>query len=108
MEIINSAPITPEVKEILLSELPHFMENIDEAADKIFNPSSVWFEAIQFADYVEQNVQHLQEGHGEDCQEEIIERLLDLTTSFKALAEHSMRVLDESEQIVEFKHGPQQ
>lgn len=84
------------------------MENIDEAADKIYNPASVWFEAIQFADYIEQNVRHLQEGHGEDCQEEILERLLDLTFSFKSLAEHAMRVLDESEQIVEFKHGTQQ
>lgn len=88
------------------------MENIDEAADKIYNPSSVWFEAIQFADYVEQNVLHLQEHSDEeytgDCQEIIIERLLDLTASFKSLAEHAMRVLDESEQIVEFKHGTQQ
>lgn len=81
------------------------MENIDEAADKIYNPSSVWLEAIQFADYVEQNVKHLQQEHGEDCKEEIIERLLDLTMSFKSLAEHAMRVLDESEQITEFKHG---
>ena len=104
-EIINSAPIAPEVKKILLNELPHFMENIDEAADKIYNPSSVWLEAIQFADYVEQNVLHLKEGHGEDCQEEILDVLLELTYSFKSLAEHAMRVLDESEQIVEFKHG---
>jgi hypothetical protein len=40
---------------------------------------------------------HLQEEHGEDCREEIAERLEMMSDSFKQLAEHAMLVIDQLE-----------
>jgi hypothetical protein len=93
------------MKEALLSELPEFVEHVDEATQKIFNPSAIWLETIQFADYVSQLASHLREEHGPDCREEISERLLIMAESFKDLAENAMEVLDNSDKV--FKHGAQ-
>lgn len=89
----------------MLSELPEFVEHVDEATQKIFNPSAIWLETIQFADYVSQLATHLREEHGPECREEIAERLLIMAESFKDLAENAMEVLDNSEKV--FKHGAQ-
>ena len=94
---IKDSELPQAIKETLLSELPEFVEHIDEATDKIFNPSSIWLEAVQFADYVGQLAIHLQEEHGEDCREEIAERLEMMSDSFKQLAEHAMLVIDQLE-----------
>jgi hypothetical protein len=94
------------VKENLLSELPNFVEHIDEATNKIFNPSAIWLESIQFADYVGQLAVHLREEHGADCREEIAERLAVMSESFKELAEHAMIVLDQSQKVFK-QHGTQ-
>lgn len=91
------------LKEALLSELPDFVEHVDEATQKIFNPSAVWLEAIQFADYVAQLATHLKQDHGAECSGEIAERLLIMAESFKDLAEDAMKVLDHSEKV--FRHG---
>lgn len=91
------------LKEALLNELPDFVEHVDEATQKIFNPSAVWLEAIQFADYVAQLASHLKQDHGPDCSGEIAERLLIMAESFKDLAEDAMKVLDHSDKV--FKHG---
>lgn len=91
------------LKEALLSELPDFVEHVDEATQKIFNPSAIWLEAIQFADYVAQLASHLRQDHGPDCSGEIAERLLIMAESFKDLAEDAMKVLDHSDKV--FKHG---
>lgn len=93
------------MKEALLSELPDFVEHVDEATQKIFNPSAVWLESIQFADYVAQLASHLKQDHGPDCAGEIAERLLIMAESFKDLAEDAMKVLDHSDKV--FKHGAQ-
>jgi hypothetical protein len=85
------------MKEILLNELPEFVEHIDEATDRIFNPSSIWIEAVQFADYVGQLAIHLKEEHGADSREEIADRLTMMSESFKQLAEHAMLVIDQLE-----------
>lgn len=91
------------LKEALLSELPDFVEHVDEATQKIFNPSAIWLEAIQFADYVAQLATHLKQDHGAECSGEIAERLLIMAESFKDLAEDAMKVLDHSEKV--FRHG---
>lgn len=91
------------MKEALLSELPDFVEHVDEATQKIFNPSAIWLEAIQFADYVAQLASHLKQDHGAECAEEIAERLLIMAEHFKDLSEHAMEVLDHADKV--FKHG---
>lgn len=97
----------PEMmKEALLNELPEFVEHIDEATNKIFNPSAVWLEALQFADYVSQLASHFKEDHGPECQEEIVSRLFIMSESFKDLAQNAMEVLDKSQKV--FKDGTQQ
>ena len=94
---ILESELPQAMKETLLNELPEFVEHIDEATDKIFNPSTIWIEAVQFADYVGQLAIHLKEQHGEDCREEIGERLELMSQSFKQLAEHAMLVIDQLE-----------
>lgn len=91
------------MKEALLSELPEFVEHVDEATQKIFNPSAIWLEAIQFADYVAQLATHLKQDHGDECREEVADRLLMMADNFKDLSEHAMKVLDQADKV--FKHG---
>lgn len=100
---IIQADLPQTLKDSLLSELPNFVEHIDEATNKIFNPSAIWLESIQFADYVGQLAKHLIEEGSADYQEEIAERLLIMSESFKELAEHAMIVIDQSQG--EFKDG---
>lgn len=102
---IKEAKLPAPVEEALLHELPDFVEHVDEATQKIFNPSAIWLEAIQFADYVAQLASHLRQDHGAECAGEIAERLLIMAESFKDLAEDAMKVLDHSDKV--FKHGAQ-
>lgn len=104
---ILEAELPEEMKEALLNELPDFVEHVDEATQKIFNPTSVWLEAVQFADYVSQLATHLREDHGDECREEIADRLLLMAESFKDLSEHAMKILDQSERVFK-EHGSQQ
>ena len=84
------------MKDSLLSELPNFVELVDEATSKVFNPSSAWLESLQFADYVAQLAGHLREEHGPDCREEVAEKLILMAENYKELAEHAMTVIDRS------------
>jgi hypothetical protein len=102
---IVQADLPKTIKDSLLSELPNFLEHIDEATNKIFNPSSIWLESIQFADYVGQLAGHLREENAEQHREEIAERLSLMSESFKELAEHAMIVIDQSQGA--FKDGTQ-
>lgn len=81
------------------------MELVDEATTKIFSPSAIWFESLQFADYVAQLAGHLREEHGPDCREEIAEKLILMAESYKDLAENAMTIIDKSDRA--FKHGAQ-
>jgi methyl-accepting chemotaxis protein len=94
-----------EMRQAILDGLPEFMERIDEATQKIYDPSQVWFESIQFADYVEQLAEHLAQDHGPECREEIATQLRLMSESWKDLAENAMEVLDKSEEV--FKHNAQ-
>lgn len=94
-----------DMKEALLSELPNFVELVDEATTKIFSPSAIWFESLQFADYVAQLAGHLREEHGPDCREEVAEKLILMAENYKELAEHAMTIIDKSDRA--FKHGAQ-
>ena len=93
-EAIQQAKIPKDIKEALLSELPNFVELVDVATNKIFNPSAIWFESLQFADYVAQLAGHLREEHGPDCREEVAEKLILMAENYKELAEHAMTVID--------------
>jgi hypothetical protein len=100
-EAVMKAKLTPQMKETILSELPEFMEHIDEATRKIFDPSAVWLECLQFADYVSQMAQHLLDNHGPECTEQVGINLKIMADSWKDLAEGSMEVLDQSEKVFE-------
>jgi hypothetical protein len=104
-EAVMKAKLTPQMKETILSELPEFMEHIDEATRKIFDPSAVWLECLQFADYVSQMAQHLLDNHGPECTEQVGINLKIMADSWKDLAEGSMEVLDQSEKV--FDNGAQ-
>ena len=95
-----------DMKEALLSELPNFVELVDEATTKIFSPSAIWFESLQFADYVAQLAGHLREEHGPDCREEVAEKLILMAENYKELAEHAMTIIDKSEKALK-EHGTQ-
>lgn len=102
--MLEQAPIPKEMKEMLQNELPNLMEHIDEASAKIFDPSKVWLESIQFADYVSQLAQHLLD---EECgcrpeeRQLITAQLVHVAETFKEVAEASMQVLDHSDKILE-------
>ena len=102
-EAILQAKLPEVIKEALINELPNFVEFVDETTNKIFNPSAIWFESIQFADYVAQLATHLREEHRGECREEIAGKLIIMSENFKELAEHAMKILDNSEKSM--KHG---
>jgi hypothetical protein len=85
------------MKEALLSELPRILEQIDDVAKKIYDPSQIWLESMQFADYVTQLAIHLTEGHGDECVTDIAEQLQNMSNSFKQMGENALRALDEVE-----------
>ena len=105
-EAIQNSDLPKDLKDNLLNELPNFVELVDEATSKIFNPSAAWFESLQFADYVAQLAGHLREDHGPDCTQEIADRLILMAESYKDLAEHVMSIIDKAD--ARFKHGTQQ
>lgn len=89
--------VPTEIQEVILSELPNVIEQIDEATKQIYDPNTIWLEAIQFADYVDQLGKHLREPHGSDCIADIAEQLINMATSFKDMGESALKVLDETE-----------
>lgn len=103
-EAIHQANLPKELKETLLNELPNFVEYVDEATNKIFNPSAIWLESLQFADYVAQLATHLREEHGAECREEVAQKLILMAENYKELAENAMTILDKSEKRMH-NHG---
>jgi hypothetical protein len=93
-EVVGNSQLPDDLKKELLTNLPMLLTNIGEAAATVYDPNKIWLEAIQFADYVQQHVEHLSEKHGPECEEESLETLQDMTASFKLMAENAMRVLD--------------
>jgi hypothetical protein len=98
-KILKKAKIPKEIQERIISELPEVIEQIDDAVKQIYDPNTIWLEAIQFADYVHQFAKHLQENHGEECLEEIAVNLVSLAQEFKYMGEGALRVIDESEEM---------
>jgi hypothetical protein len=88
-----------EIQEALLSELPNVIEQVEEASKQIFDPNTIWLEAMQYADYVEQLAKHLQEDHGPDCNTAIAEQLINLSASFKEMSEGALQAIDETENM---------
>lgn len=95
--MINKLNLSEETKETLLSELPQVLERMEDVAKKIYDPHQIWLESMQFADYVSQLAQHLTEGHGQECIDEIAVQLSNMAESFKQMGENALQVLDESE-----------
>lgn len=89
--------VPQEVKDIIIAELPNVLEQVNEASRQIYDPNTIWLEAIQFADYVAQFGEHLQEHHGPDCVADIALGLINLANSFKEMGESALTVIDESE-----------
>ncbi len=104
-EAVMKANLTPQMKEAILNELPDFMEHIDEATRKIFDPSAIWLECLQFADYVSQMAQHLLDKHGPECEEQVAVNLKIMGDAWKDLAENAMQAIDHSEKV--FNDGAQ-
>jgi len=103
-EAIEQAKLPQSVKDSLLNELPNFVEYVDEATNKIFNPSAIWLESLQFADYVAQLATHLKEEHGAECREEVAQKLILMADNYKELAESAMTIIDRSEKKLH-NHG---
>lgn len=95
---VREAPIPQEMKDSILNELPAFVEHIDEASRKIYDPSAIWLESLQFADYVSQMADHLAE-HGQDCATEVAGQLKLISETWKEVAEQSMQILDRTEKV---------
>jgi hypothetical protein len=105
-EAVMKAKLTPQMKETILNELPNFMEHIDEATRKIYDPAAIWLECLQFADYVSQMADHIIQGHDQECVEQVGINLKIMGDAWKDLAEGAMQILDESERV--FEDGTQQ
>lgn len=103
--MLEKLNLPTEIKETLKSEIPQVLERMEDVAKKIYDPHQIWLESMQFADYVTQLANHLNEDHGPDCIRDIAEQLANMSNSFKQMGENALRVLDESEK--EF-YGTQQ
>ena len=91
--------VPKEMQQAILSELPSVIEQIDDAVKQIYDPNTIWLEAIQFADYVSQFAKHLQENHGPDCVNEIAVNLVSISEEFKYMGEGALTVIDESREM---------
>ena len=96
---MTNLQVPQEIQEALLSELPAVIEQVEEASKQIYDPNTIWLEAMQYADYVEQMARHLQEDHGPDCNSAIAVNLINLSISFKEMGESALRAIDETENI---------
>ena len=88
-----------EMQEAIISELPNVIEQIDDAVKQIYDPNTIWLEAMQFADYVHQHAKHLMENHGNECVQEVAVNLISIADGFKHMGEGALRVIDESEEM---------
>lgn len=91
--------VPKEMQEAIISELPDVIEQIDDAVKQIYDPNTIWLEAMQFADYVHQFAIHLQDNHGEECIQEIAVNLVSLAEGFKQMGEGALTVIDESREM---------
>jgi hypothetical protein len=91
--------VPKEIQEVILSELPNVLEQVEEASKQIYDPNTIWLEAMQYADYVEQLGRHLQDDHGPDCNNLIADNLINLSISFKEMGESALQAIDETGNI---------
>lgn len=92
--IINNSGLPDDLKQRLNESLPMLLENVGEAAKTVYDPNAIWMESIQYADYVQQHLQHLTTCTDEECNKENLQTALAFTSEFKNMAESAMRVLD--------------
>ena len=98
-QMIDSAPISDEMRAKISQQLPMIAENLDDATRRIYDPQKIWFESVQYADYVDQLATHLRdavvEEHPDDCKMEIAVGLHTMSGIWKAMAENAMTILDD-------------
>lgn len=98
-QMIDNAPISDEMRNKIVEQLPMIAENLDDATRRIYDPQKIWFESIQYADYVDQLAEHLRDAvmddHGDDCKMEIAVGLHTMSGIWKAMAENAMTILDD-------------
>jgi hypothetical protein len=98
-QMIDNAPISDEMRNKIVEQLPMIAENLDDATRRIYDPQKIWFESIQYADYVDQLAEHLRDAvmddHSDDCKMEIAVGLHTMSGIWKAMAENAMTILDD-------------
>jgi hypothetical protein len=100
-DMINAAPIQDETKKEILKNLPLVVDGLTEKLRSIYDPTKIWLEALQFAKYVDECAEHLEDieinpfEHDEDCLINIANTLNRMATAFMGLAESSLQVLDD-------------
>jgi hypothetical protein len=98
-QMIDNAPISDEMREKISTQLPMIADSLDEATRRIYDPQKIWFESIQYADYVDQLSEHLRDsvidGHDDGCKMEIAVGLHTMSCIWKAMAENAMTMLDD-------------
>jgi hypothetical protein len=96
-KILVKLNLPQELRETILTELPPLFERLDDMAKKAYDPTQVWLESIQFADYVTQIGEHIQSCDSEICIDEVSEQLINMSNSFKQMGENALTLLDEME-----------
>ena len=80
------------------------MEALDDLTKKIYDPSQIWLESMQFADYVNQLANHLLDKDSQYRVEDIATQLVNMSNSYKGMGENALRALDAAEEA-ERKYG---
>lgn len=82
---------------MLAEQVPTIIGMMQDSMEKIISPNQIWLESMQFADYVNQFGTHLMECGAEECTLNIGRALFDMSTSYKAMGERALTVIDEIE-----------
>ena len=96
-KILDKMNLPQEMKETILTELPPLFEKMDDMAKKVYDPTQIWLESLQFADYVNQLAVHLQQCSDPECGVMVGEQLSEMANGFKMMGENALTVLDEIE-----------
>lgn len=96
-EIITAAPISDDIKKLLQEQVPMLVSMMQDGMENLLNPTKIWLESMQFADYVNQFGQHLLDCGAEDCTEGIGRALVEMAKSYKTMGERALTVIDEIE-----------
>lgn len=90
------------MKDRLANQLPEVLDKVNDAADRISNPNSIWLESIQYADYMEQLGTHLVSHEPtQECVFEVADQIILMSRTFKMMGESALTALDEVEDFTD-------